>query len=133
MLSVFPQLLFLSPLGLALLRVVAGLFFLYIGWFYISKRSEVHEQKVPVWRHTPEWLLIVGGLILAVVGCCLVAGFWTQPAALIGAIAAAKCAIFAKKYPGAFPFSRATWLLLLVISLSLVVSGAGSFAFDLPL
>ncbi len=144
MLSLFPQILFLAPLGTAIIRIAAGITFLYLAHFYFYDREAVSRTRVPVIGQVPQWLLIVGSIIMLGTGAALVVGAWTQLAALIGAVAALKCSIFAKRYPVAVPLSTATSLLLLAITLCLLVSDAGAFsisvgglsfrtAFDLPL
>ena len=54
-----------------------------------------------------------------------------QLAALLGLIVALKCVLFARSYKKIMPLDRSASVLLLVILLSLVIMGAGAFAFDL--
>ena len=63
----------------------------------------------------------------------LAAGYYTQIAALLGAIGAFKAFLFTKRYPEIIPFSRSTYILLIAILLSLLLTGAGAIAFDLRL
>lgn len=111
MLNVFPDLLlpFLAP---TLLRMGAAVAFAAIA-FYHWKRADT-----PTWR---TWLFVAlhGG-----VAAGLAFGYYTQVAALAGIALAARHAWCA---------NRAAGLLLALVCLSLFVSGAGAFAFDLPL
>lgn len=133
MLSLFPQILFLQPIGLTLIRIAAGITFLWLAQFYYMERAEVSRVRVPILKHTPQWLLILGSIILLATGAALIVGYLTQLAAIFGAIAALKSAVFDHRYPQAIPLSRTASLLLLAVCLCLLVSGAGAFAFDLPL
>ena len=133
MLSLFPQILFLAPAGTALLRISAALTFIYWGYFYWTHLAEVSEERLPIVGMVPTWLVSIGALLCAATGALLLVGLWTQAAALVGALGALKSAILGKRYSEVFPFPRSASLLLFAICLSLVVSGAGAFAFDLPL
>ena len=133
MLSLFPQILFLAPAGTALLRIAAGLAYLYVAYFLWSEQKALAQERLPLIGSLPPWLASIASLLFAAIGVLLIVGLWTQCAALLAALASLKGALFAKKYPRIVPLSRAAYLFLFVICLSLVVSGAGAFGFDLPL
>ena len=133
MLSLFPQILFLGPLGITLIRVAVGLMVVYIGYSLFEESSVVAREKFFIIGRCPAWLAKTGGVVQIVVGLFLVIGLWTQAAAILAGILALKCLIWGKRYEKIIPISRAASFLLLAISLCLLVSGAGSFAFDLPL
>ncbi len=133
MLSLFPQLLFLAPAGVALLRISAGLMFIYWAHVYWRDNQRMATERFPIIGSAPSSLIIVGALISAVLGVLLLLGIWTQVVALLGMLGALKNIIWSKRYPGVFPFSRDASFLLFVVCASLVVSGAGAFAFDFPL
>ena len=59
----------------------------------------------------------------------LMVGAWTQAAALFGLLLVA----LSLAYPKLRAYSFSTMLLALVMLASLVVTGPGAFAFDLPL
>lgn len=133
MLSLFPQILFLEPAGIALLRVVAGLYLIYIGYSLWQERAAVARERFPIIGRMPEWLAIGVGTLHIGIGLLLFVGAWTQLMALFGAIVALKCITFASTYKKIIPLQRPTSILLLAIFLALIVSGAGAFAVDLPL
>lgn len=133
MLSLFPQILFLGPAGTTLLRVSAGLVYIYWAHVYWTRNKEIAAEKFPVIGPIAPWLVIVGAIASAIVGVCLVLGMYTQLAAIFGALGAIKALIIGKNHPRVFPMGPSANTLLLVICLSLIVSGAGAFAFDLPL
>ncbi|MBI2610618.1 hypothetical protein HYW60_01635 [Candidatus Kaiserbacteria bacterium] len=114
MLSVFPELLFLSPLAPFLLRIALAMLFALAAWNHVA-RPDAASRVLAIFEF--------------VVAIALVVGAWTQPAALLGAIIAAVW--FFQKTSRVYELS--TILLTLVISLSLVITGAGAFAVDLPL
>ncbi|OGJ56595.1 hypothetical protein A2635_00580 [Candidatus Peribacteria bacterium RIFCSPHIGHO2_01_FULL_51_9] len=133
MFSLFPQILFLQPVGVGLLRIVAGIYLVYIGYSLWRERSGVAKERVPIIGHIPEWLSMVAAVVQTLLGLLLILGAWTQLAALLGTIVAFKCVVFADAYKKIIPLERSTSILLLVILLSLIVTGAGAFAVDLPL
>ncbi|HWP61185.1 MAG TPA: hypothetical protein VN495_01140 [Candidatus Paceibacterota bacterium] len=133
MLSRFPQILFLAPMGTSLLRIVAGLTIIYIAWVFYNERNTVSRMRLPFIGTCPPWLCLFGSVAYFVIGGLLVIGLWTQVAALLGVIVALKSSIYAHRYEKIIPLPLSANLLLLAICLSLVVSGAGLFAFDLPL
>jgi uncharacterized membrane protein YphA (DoxX/SURF4 family) len=77
-----------------------------------------------------------GGIIEMVAGIFLVAGLFTQGVAIAGALIAID-ALFAKilyrDLDKVVKYSKMFYILVLIISLSLIFSGAGAFAIDLPL
>lgn len=124
---------FLQFAAIALLRVVAGAYLIYIGYVFWNERAAVAKERFPLVGRLPEWVFFGTSILQMVLGVLLVVGAWTQLVALIGAIVALKCLIFGKVYKKIIPLDRGTSLLLFVILLALVVTGAGAFAFDLPL
>ncbi len=114
MLSVFPELLFLSPFAFLLMRITtAGA----LGW--------------SAWRHASDESNALKGLgfFEAVVAAALFAGFYTQPAALASAALVALWLFM----PRCRVYPMSSMLLIGALSISLVVTGAGIFAIDLPL
>ena len=77
-------------------------------------------------------VLIVGVLEL-VAGSCLLVGFLIQPAVLVLATISLASVILKIKKPSALPNKVSFYILLLAINLSLLLTGPGAFAFDLPL
>ena len=132
MLSLFPQLLFLAPFSTTLLRVSAGIVILLVAWIHVSKREELSHIDFFVIGRGP-WIPIVAAILEFAIAAALIAGIYAQLAALLGALAALKSLIWKSRFGGFFPLPQSTSALLFVICLSLVFSGAGIFAFDLPL
>lgn len=133
MLSLFPQLLFLTPAAIALLRVVTGAYVLYVAWHISERRSALSHEKYPIIGKAPEWLIVPAAFLYAIVGGLLVVGAWTQIAALGAALGMLKLSILSRSHPSLTVLPVSTYLVLLAVSLALVCTGAGAFAFDLPL
>ncbi len=131
MLNVFPGLLipFLAPLLLRLGLAAALAAAAYLQW---ARRDQIAQVDLPVVGRGGWWVWF-SVAAHAAVAALLVIGLYTQVAALVGALISLKHTFWARRYPLLFPLGRAAGLLMLVISLSLVLSGAGAFAQDLPL
>lgn len=132
MLSLFPQILFLSPFSATLLRVSAGIVILLVAWIHMSRREELSRIDFFVVGRGA-WIPVFAALLEFAIAIALIAGIYAQLAALFGALAALKSLIWKSRFGGFFPLPQSTSALLFAICLSLVFTGAGVFAFDLPL
>lgn len=131
MLATFPGLLvpFLAP---TLLRVGAALVFAAVAYMQWRRRQEISQIDLPVIGRGSWWVWLSIAVHLAV-ALMLMFGYYTQIAALLGALLSIKQAFWSHRYPHIFPLGRAAGFLMLLISLSLVLSGPGAFGQDLPL
>ncbi len=120
MLSVFPSLLSWQLVAPLIMRLALGAIFIH--WAYRSfKNKNASAQKKAI------------GIVEGISGILLVIGLWTQVAALI-AIVYLLVGIYHKISKKAFLTDGVNYyLVLLVIAVSIIVSGAGLIAFDLPL
>ncbi|MFA6552679.1 MAG: DoxX family protein [Candidatus Paceibacterota bacterium] len=138
MLTIFPSLLWLGLAAPFLLRVTLGLVFLHASYLKLKKekneRAELFQEiglkPGIVYSQTLGYFEIILGL-------SLIAGYLTQISALISALLFGIIA-FIKifKKPSTMEKvgeSGEYYLILTVISISLLFSGAGFLAFDLPL
>ena len=132
MLSLFPQLLFLAPFSATILRVAAGIAFLLLAWVHINKREELSRVDFFFIGHGA-WIPVFATIVELTIATALLAGIYTQLAALFGALVALKSFVWKPRFNELFPLSQSTSALLFAICLSLVFTGAGVFAFDLPL
>ena len=132
MLSVFPEILFLSPFAPTLLRVAAGIVLLIVAWTHYERRNELGQEKFIVVGQGM-WIPVFAALVEFLTAVGLILGTYTQAVAIVGALLALKHLLWRGHYPNFFPLSRSASMLLLAICLSLIVTGAGAFAFDLPL
>jgi uncharacterized membrane protein YphA (DoxX/SURF4 family) len=60
-------------------------------------------------------------------------GFGTQAAAIVGMIIALKYLCLGRSYENIRPLARSSYILLFIICLTLLISGAGPLGMDLPL
>jgi len=132
MLNPFPDLLALGFFAPTIVRVVAGAFFLYVAYMQYQRRDEISKLNFPIIGQGAQfaWLAVA---FHAVVGAMLFFGYYTQIAALLGAIGLLKGLWLNRRFPSMVILPRSTILILIAICLSLLLSGAGAFAFDLPL
>lgn len=114
MLSLFPELLFLAPFSAFLMRLAIGIAFGYTAWKHLSLSREAGIQSLAV--------------VEVALAIALIAGFLTQAAAIVSGLL-----LTAWFFTSLRPLPKSTILLLLVMCISLLITGAGPFAFDLPL
>lgn len=132
MLTIWPQLLFLSPLSATLLRIVAGLVFAYVALQQYHRRETIAGLKY-LFVPGGMWIVWTMTVIEIATALSLILGYKAQIGALIGALLALKYCVWHRSYREMFPLSIVSSLLLLAICVSVLVTGAGIFAFDLPL
>lgn len=133
MLSLFPSLLDYSLLAPFIIRLVAGLIFLDLG--YLKLRRERTR-----WTDLFNTFLGFGGIFVAIIaaietvgGLLLIIGLFTQAAALVLAILTFLNLYLEWRDPAFVRRSFVFYLMLFAMTLSLLFSGAGFLAFDLPL
>lgn len=114
------------------LRVAAACVFAYLAYRHFKHKKEIARTRFP-FVGEGGWIAWALVLVEGIVALGLLLGYHTQVNALIGIVVMAKHLFWSKKYPSVFMLSTSTVLLLIVILVSLVVSGAGALAFDLPL
>lgn len=107
---------FIAP---ALVRIAAAGVIIYGGYTLWQNRGTSQAAAVLAFAHF-------------VIGAMLLFGYYVQYAALAGVIGIGISLIIPSLFP-AKRLSRTTSILLLAICASLLLSGAGAFAFDLPL
>jgi len=112
LLNTFPLLLSFGLIAPLLLRVTVGLFFLT---FAFQKGASA---------------VLVRNIAFFILSILLILGAWTQVASIVSLVILAG-AFFSPTLRGRI--NRGTLILLFVICLSLIVSGAGFYAVDLPL
>lgn len=134
MLNPFPDLFVYSLLAPFMLRVVAGLIFVNLGVLAFKNEKErwlasLSILKVP----NPKLALKIIGGIEVIGGVMFILGFYTQVAALILGLLTFAEVYVEYKDPPVLKRNFVFYIMLLAIVLSLLLSGAGAFAIDLPL
>ena len=132
MLNPFPDLLVLGFTAPTLIRVAAAALFLYVAYMQYQRRDEISKLNFPIIGRGAQfaWLAVT---FHTVVGAMLFFGYYTQIAALLGIVGLLKGLWLNRQYPTMTILPRSTIFLLIVICASLMLSGAGAFAFDIPL
>ncbi len=133
MVNSFPDLLIYGILAPTLIRISLGSALLYLGVEHVRSRKEIAHVLLPLMGKSAKGAGVFLAAIEIVAGMLLVVGAWTQIAALVAALLALKSLFIKRSLHSLCPLSRASYLLLLIMTLSLLLSGAGAFAFDLPL
>jgi putative oxidoreductase len=134
MLNPFPDLLTYGLLAPFILRVVAGFIFLNLGILAFKNEKERWIASLSVLNiPSPKIAVKIFGGIEIVGGIMLVLGFYTQVAALILAFLTFAEVYVEYKDPLILKRNFVFYIMLLAILISLILSGAGAFAFDLPL
>ena len=134
MLNPFPDLLTYSLLAPFILRIVAGFIFINLGLLAFKHEkdhwlSSFSALKIP----KPEIALKILGGIEIVGGVMFLLGFYTQIAALVLALLTFAETYIEYKEPDLLKRNLVFYVMLLAIVVSLLFSGAGAFALDLPL
>lgn len=134
MLNPFPELLFYSMIAPFLIRVVAGFVFIDMGLLLFKGEKErwifsLKTLNIP----RAETAVKILGLIEVIGGILLVVGLYVQIVAMIFAILTFVEIYIEYKNPNIIKRNFVFYLLILSICLSLLFSGAGAFAFDIPL
>jgi len=133
MLNVFPSLLDFSLLAPVILRIVAGLIFVDLGYLKLRKEKARWATLYNSFLFQGNLLLLIIATIEIVGGIMLIIGLYTQIAALLLSILTFMNVSVEFREPSFIRRDFVFYLMLLVITLSLLVTGAGLFAFDLPL
>jgi uncharacterized membrane protein YphA (DoxX/SURF4 family) len=119
-LSVFPSLLTYQLLAPVMIRLALGAVLIFWSYRLLFKSSPDTKRKIV-------------SIIEALAGILLVIGLWTQVAALVIVIDLI-VRLYGKFSNKAFLTDGVNYyLILLVLALSLLVTGPGFLAFDMPL
>lgn len=133
MLNPFPSLLVYGILAPTLLRVVVAVCFMLIAKHIFQNSTKIKATTVPLIGRPSGWMVWISVLLALLIAFFLFVGLGVQWAALLGLILSLKHALLFKRIDSLTPFSRSTMLLLALVCLSLLLSGAGAYAFDVRL
>ncbi len=111
--SVFPEIFFLSAFAALFIRVAVGLVLVYCAWDHFKDSASLPR---------------VIGVVELISGALLIAGAWTQVAAIVGGIVL----VLYMTQIVRRPIALGTTLLALVMCVTLLVTGAGPLAIDFP-
>ena len=119
MLSIFPSLLALEGFAPLLLRLTVGAVFALWAYGKLKKRTDSQD--------------VAYGVFEALIGLCLIIGFYTQLAALASAIILGVRLCLKVQQKAFLTDGVNYYLILFIISITLLFTGPGFLAFDLPL
>lgn len=127
MLNPFPELLTFGLLSPFIIRICLGIMFVRHGYFKLFKNRDELAGK------TAKNVMIAVGSVEIIGGIMLLLGFLTQIAALVLAILVLSVAIYKKRGGEITKRDLSFAVFVFLILISLLFSGAGFFAFDVPL
>ena len=126
MLNTFPQLLTYGFFAPTVLRLTVAIVLFYLAYHQWLKRTEIAKVRAFVFPT----LSIIFNLII---GIALFLGWHTQIAALLAIIGFCVGLWLNRRYPHIVILSNATVIILMVTCASLLLTGAGALAMDVPL
>ena len=127
MLNPFP-IQFLALFGYFILRVVLGWLIFWQGYNLIYQARYNTQDNLP-----PRWLLWSTGIIEIILGIQFLLGFLTQIAALVTLLLAIILLAVPRSRIRTFLPDTSFWLLVIGVCICLFITGAGVFAYDLPI
>jgi uncharacterized membrane protein YphA (DoxX/SURF4 family) len=134
MLNTFPELLSLSGYGPFILRVVVGIIFLDLGFLKLKKEKARWIATFEALHINPsEFVVVLYGVLEIVGGGLLILGLYTQLAALAFAIFTGLELYIEWRDGLILKRGYIFYLLLFAISISILLTGAGNNAIDIPL
>ena len=134
MLNPFPDLLTYSQLAPFILRVILGLIFVDLAFLKFGREKIEWKKRFEALGLRPADILVALYAILQfAAGIMLIAGFYTQIAALIIAIFSGTELYIEYKNASILKRDLVFYILIFAIAISLLLTGAGAFAFDIPL
>ncbi|MFZ2484538.1 MAG: DoxX family protein [Minisyncoccia bacterium] len=134
MLNPFPDLLMYSLLGPFILRVVIGFIFIDLGLLKFKSEKERWLASFETLGLRPaDFFLPLYALLQIAGGVLLLIGLWTQVVALVFVIFSGIELYIEWKAGDILKRDMVFYLLVFTISLSLLLTGAGAYAVDIPL
>lgn len=134
MLNPFPEFLNYSLLAPLILRVAVGLIFLDLGVLkFRSEKSRWMATFDTLGLRPSDFFVPVYGGLQVIGGLMFIFGLYTQIAALFFVLSTGAELYIEWKARDILKRDIVFYLLLFVVSLSLLLTGAGAWAFDLPL
>lgn len=134
MLNVFPELLNYSFMAPTVIRIAVGALFIILGY----EKYTTHKERLSVFlnsiRINPSKTIVqfLGGVEIAI-GILLIVGAVTQIAALIALIISFVSLVLTLREPDLQLRRPTVYILTMAICFSLLLTGAGFLAIDLPL
>lgn len=133
MLNTFPSLLFLSFFAPMILRLALGLTLVWFAYeHFIKKGSPTLCIFDLLDVSKSRFVYLLHALLYFISGIFITIGLYTQIFAILATLLLF-VSLLGKFMGKEMSYGKIVYFLLIVISLSLIISGAGAFAFDLPM
>jgi uncharacterized membrane protein YphA (DoxX/SURF4 family) len=134
MLNPFPELLTYSLLGPFLLRLILGLIFIDLGLLkFRGEKKAWHHSLEALGLHPADLFLPLCAILEIVGGVLILIGLWTQVAASFFVIFTGVELYVEWRAQDVLKRDLVFYSLIFIISLSLLLTGAGAYALDIPL
>ena len=134
MLNTFPLLLAYGLVAPFIIRITLGLLYLSAGYIKTFARRETCISMFRELGSTkPLFFVLTVGILELLGGVCLILGFKTQVAAIALSLLALGFLVIKLRRRDVLKQGVSFYVLVLAMSLSLLFSGAGFLAIDLPL
>jgi hypothetical protein len=133
MLNPFPQLLVYTFFAPTLLRIAAACILFIVAQHVAKEAKTLGSISFPFIGKSNKGLILFAAAMTALVALALFVGYGTQWAAILAILIAIKMVWFKGKLEPSVKLHESTYMLLIVICISLLLTGAGAYAFDLPL
>lgn len=134
MLNPFPELLTYTIIAPFLLRVVVGVIFIDLGGMLFRNEKNSFIEAFKILRiPNPKKAVKILGIVEIIGGISLVLGAYTQISALILSLITLKELYIEYRDPNILKRNIVFYVLLFTITVSLLLTGAGAFAIDIPL
>lgn len=134
MLNPFPEFLALSFFAPFILRVILGLVFVDLGFLKFRGEKESWLASFEALGIRPaDFLLPIYATLQIVGGLLLIVGLWTQVAALVFVIFTGIELYVEWREGSILKRDIVFYILIFAISISLLLTGAGAYAIDIPL
>ena len=132
--NIFPELFTFSLLAPVLLRAILGLVFLNLGSLKLGRERAGWVSSLNILGIRPAgFFAILLGIAEIIGGLLLIAGAYTQLVALILAVIAMSELLIEYREESILKRDFVFYLLLTIICISLLLTGAGLYAIDIPL
>lgn len=132
--NIFPELFAFSLIAPLILRVVLGFIFLNLGSLKLGREKKGWINSLNALNIKPaEYFAILLGVIEILGGLLLIVGAYTQITAIILGIIALSELFIEYEEESILKRDFVFYLLLATICISLILTGAGLFAIDIPI
>ena len=130
----FPELIAYAPYATTILRLVMGLYFIYLGYKnFATYKKELYNFFESIDLPYPLYAVDVLAILEIICGIFLILGFLTQITCIVTILIAVVSLVASIDHKDIGLRSRSTYAFLFAISLTLIFTGAGMFSVDSPL